>query len=479
MTGKKVFISYSWSSPAHESWVLELSQRLVHDGVDVILDKWNLKEGHDKYAFMESMVHATDIDKVLVILDKAYCDKANDRAGGVGTETTIISAKVYGSTTQEKFIPVVAACDDEGKAYLPVYLEGKIYIDLSKVEHFESGYEKLLRNIYQLPSLAKPKLGSPPKYLLEESPVSYKTTSIVRGFESQIDKNPGRINSITRDFLDEIFNNLTEFRLPPGSCRESDFGEVLYNNLNKYTPLRNDFVDFMLILAKLDEGIDLDIIVRFFERLPSLLNPSEGVSSWFNNDFINFKFMINELFIYTIAVALKKDNAKMLAHFLHSRYFVLDRYKSADDPSTFATFYANLEGFDNYYKTLTGKTNLVNPHADFLVSRIPDKLTKTDLLDADLFCGIIADLENWRWFPRTYVYRNEDSRVFPILNRLLSKRHFEKVKIVFDIDTPEELTKKINSIAKDQSRHRGYSNSWHRMPGIEDFIDENKIATVK
>ena len=41
----KIFISYSWSSDA---LVLELANRLVFHGVDVVLDKWDLKEGNDK-----------------------------------------------------------------------------------------------------------------------------------------------------------------------------------------------------------------------------------------------------------------------------------------------------------------------------------------------------------------------------------------------------------------------------------------------
>ena len=44
----KVFISYSWSSPQHEQWVLGLAERLSGDAVVVVLDKWDLKEGQDK-----------------------------------------------------------------------------------------------------------------------------------------------------------------------------------------------------------------------------------------------------------------------------------------------------------------------------------------------------------------------------------------------------------------------------------------------
>ena len=43
----KVFISYSWSKQKTQDDVIELATRLMHDGVDVVLDKWDLKEGQD------------------------------------------------------------------------------------------------------------------------------------------------------------------------------------------------------------------------------------------------------------------------------------------------------------------------------------------------------------------------------------------------------------------------------------------------
>ena len=139
----KIFISYSWSSDA---LVLELANRLVFHGVDVVLDKWDLKEGNDKYEFMERCVNDSSI-KVLIICDKAYAQKANDRTGGVGDETVIISSEVYGNARQEKFIPIIAERDEEGKEYVPTYIKTRIYIDLSNPEKYEEEYEKLLRNI--------------------------------------------------------------------------------------------------------------------------------------------------------------------------------------------------------------------------------------------------------------------------------------------------------------------------------------------
>ena len=72
MTAPKLFISYSWSNAEHEQWVIDLASELRESGVDVILDKWDLKEGHDAVAFMEKMVTDPEIKKVAIICDEKY-----------------------------------------------------------------------------------------------------------------------------------------------------------------------------------------------------------------------------------------------------------------------------------------------------------------------------------------------------------------------------------------------------------------------
>src|SRR5262245_28656183 len=91
----KAFISYSWSSQAHQKWVLDLATQLRENGVDVTIDKWDLKEGHDAIKFMEQMVTDPEIKKVIIVLDRTYAEKADGRKGGVGTETQIISPEIY------------------------------------------------------------------------------------------------------------------------------------------------------------------------------------------------------------------------------------------------------------------------------------------------------------------------------------------------------------------------------------------------
>ena len=54
--GPCAFISYSWTSDDHADWIRETAVRLLHDGVQVLLDQFDLAEGQDKYAFMEQAV---------------------------------------------------------------------------------------------------------------------------------------------------------------------------------------------------------------------------------------------------------------------------------------------------------------------------------------------------------------------------------------------------------------------------------------
>ena len=99
----KVFISYAWGTEDYNEKVLSFATDLMHDGIDVVLDKWSLKEGNDTYAFMERSVTDLTITNVLILLDPNYEKKANERNGGVGTETQIISPEIYNKVEQEKF----------------------------------------------------------------------------------------------------------------------------------------------------------------------------------------------------------------------------------------------------------------------------------------------------------------------------------------------------------------------------------------
>ena len=195
-----VFISYSWTTEVFKQSVKELATRLMHDGVDVKLDIWDLKDGQDKYAYMEQCVNNPDIDKVLIICDKGYAEKADSRQSGVGDETTIISPKVYSDVEQEKFIPVIMKRDENGEPYMPAYLKSRMYTDLTG-DNYSKGYESLLRNIYEQPVERKPELREKPSWLEEEEPLALFPVKEAERRVSSIDL--GVLKSVVaQDFID-------------------------------------------------------------------------------------------------------------------------------------------------------------------------------------------------------------------------------------------------------------------------------------
>ena len=88
----KVFISYSHDSLEHKQWVLELATRLRNNGVESIIDQWELQAGDDLPLFMER--NLSDCDRVIMVCTDRYVEKADAGSGGVGYEKMIVTSEL-------------------------------------------------------------------------------------------------------------------------------------------------------------------------------------------------------------------------------------------------------------------------------------------------------------------------------------------------------------------------------------------------
>jgi hypothetical protein len=210
----KAFISYSWTSQAHQSLVRQWAEQLVADGVDVVLDIYDLKEGNDKFAFMEKMVTDSTVTHVLVICDKTYSEKADARKAGVGTESQIISKEVYDKVEQSKFIPIACEFSDDDNAYLPTFLKSRIWIDFSSPEAVNENWESLIRLIFGKPLHEKPKLGKQPAYITSDiaSPPSPAITKF-NAFKQALLQNKKGLSIYRRDFLSSCISYADALRI--------------------------------------------------------------------------------------------------------------------------------------------------------------------------------------------------------------------------------------------------------------------------
>jgi hypothetical protein len=151
-----VFISYSHDSPDHKRWVLDFASELLNDGVDVILDAWDLRLGDDIPKFMERLKEA---DRVLMICTEKYVAKANDGVGGVGYEAMIVTAEIVRDLGTAKFIPIIRQNTD--KVTVPTSVSTRLHVNLSEGADRESQMKGLMRDLHDIPP-GKPALGRSP-----------------------------------------------------------------------------------------------------------------------------------------------------------------------------------------------------------------------------------------------------------------------------------------------------------------------------
>ncbi|WP_162415865.1 toll/interleukin-1 receptor domain-containing protein [Cyclobacterium roseum] len=478
----KVFISYSQTNPKHQDWTISFANRLRHDGIDVVLDKWDLKPGHDLHKFMESMVSDVAIKKVLIVCDKTYVDKANDRKGGVGTETVIITPGIYKKSDQEKFIPIVTEKDEEGKAILPVYLESRLYFDLSDESTFEINYEELLRNLFNRPSISKPALGNPPKYLFEDAVNTFKTSFTVKRLDNQIDRHPERLNGLIQEFLDNVFDEISQFQILGSGQFRSDSGKALVNFVNSYTPIRDDFIKFFQKIIRSEIKFEFDLIISFFEKMTLLLN-SKGSGSHYAYQYEGFLIAIHEFFLYVVALALKYRSYGFLENLFSSLYFTKDRanYKNEGKNFTFFLSKSN-EDLIQYYEHIE-QQRYPSPLGHLFTSRLVKEVSKQELVEADLLCHYVAVLKGKYWVPDLYIYfeqaRSREVGKIEILYRMVSRKHFQKVKNIFGFSDIESFKQKLNELKTDtnSSLQFGFSGGRDRVLEIFQVIDPDKIGT--
>ncbi len=155
-TPTKVFVSYSHDSPEHKRWVTDFSSNLVKNGIDVILDQWDLGLGDDVPKFMEKSVSSSD--RVLMICTEPYVRKADDGVGGVGYEAMVVTGELVQNIGTSKFIPVIRQKAIE--KILPKSMSTRFYVDMSLDDHEQ--FEILLRELHQAPAVEKPALGKNP-----------------------------------------------------------------------------------------------------------------------------------------------------------------------------------------------------------------------------------------------------------------------------------------------------------------------------
>ena len=450
----KLFISYSWTSPDHEAWVLVLATELCESGVDVILDKWDLKEGHDAHAFMEKMVTDPEIRKVLLICDKAYVAKADSRAGGVGTEAQIISGEVYNAIDQGKFVAVVKERHEDGQACLPTYYKSRIYIDLSDQSAYSENFDRLLRWVHDKPLYKKPSIGDIPSFLnTEHHSVSLTTSSRFRRAIETVRADRESAEGAVVDYFDCLISEIGKLRIV-NDVAGKEFDDRVIESITAFLPYRNEAIELFEAIALYRDTEDMRrALHRFFEGLIPYMEYPPGTTSFQDWEYDNFKFIVHELFLYCIAALIRHERFAATAELMATEYYVPDLPGYKDVMFSYEIIRQHMRSLEHRNGRLS--LNRLSIRADMLEQRCKGTgVPFRDLMQADFILFIRDHVDrpdaSWHWWPETLLYLYRNPAPFEVFARSQSARYFERAKVLLRVASKTDLIPLLDRFDNDR-----------------------------
>lgn len=473
VTKPKVFISYSWDSEEHKGRIRHLADNLIHEGIDAILDQYDLQEGNDVNLFMEKMVNDPEINKVIVISSKKYTEKANLRKSGAGKETVIISNYVYEKVNQDKYIFIITDFDEiNHKPNLPTYCESKMYIDFSSFERENKNFEQLVRAIYGKRLYVKPSLGTPPAYITEKEGINL--SPLYRSLETlelEISNNGKMVTRERNKFIEEVMKHLETYkRLELPKARELD--EIILADAIELSKVRNLCVDWVdLETDCFGENEILETIKLFLEKIIEIKSPSSDQTSYKPALFAGLSLFCYELFLYVVAVLLRKRYYSAIHELLSYKYFrAKNPFNSTGDLVDFSVFF-----------TVCGELNKPNgqkfhsPAARYVIEHSDrDDITKQNLIEVDLIIFLYALVNNSiRWFPFTILDNRDNS--FPFFIRAKSKKGFKNVVTITGISNRDDL---IKAVQEGLGKSRTVNGFFHYV-NFDDMYQLEYLDTIE
>lgn len=153
----KVFISYCQQNKEFSDIVFNFANKLIDEGIDVILDQYIQSPPEGWPRWMENSIEQADF--VIMVCTEEYNNRVMGKTeSGVGRgvkwEGNIIYQHLYnGDSLNTRFIPIVF-CDNDIKN-IPKSIQGATYYNVNNSEEFDALYWRL-RGINPM---EKPKLG--------------------------------------------------------------------------------------------------------------------------------------------------------------------------------------------------------------------------------------------------------------------------------------------------------------------------------
>lgn len=138
----RAFISYKWESDDVKQWVERFATDLRQNGVDALLDKWEVKYGESFIDYMCSKIPSSDVF-LFVITPGAVASVETDGKEGGAVKFEVEMARAQTIAGEDlRFIPVLReGCD------VPKHLRAYYYVDFRDNSKYAESFASLLDDL--------------------------------------------------------------------------------------------------------------------------------------------------------------------------------------------------------------------------------------------------------------------------------------------------------------------------------------------
>lgn len=235
----KVFISYSWDSESHQTWVVNLANKLRENGIDANVDVFHFQE--ETTNFNKMMIkNISESDFIIIVLTEEYKRKVDDWKDGVGFENELLLPILKVEIERNKLIFIMRHRGNY-KEVFPFHFKDYYAIDFTEESKYSLKFKELLHRLYGEPLFPKTKLGKKPilNLIETESHASEMSVSEIKRSVLDLDIKVNIDNLIIVDSVNMLLKSI-------GSNRILHLRQGIYN-LSKAFLAKNRNVEWLKV----------------------------------------------------------------------------------------------------------------------------------------------------------------------------------------------------------------------------------------
>ncbi len=138
----KAFISYKWEGDDVKSWVEQFARDLRKNGVDALLDEWEVGYGDSFIKYMTRNIPAADVFFFVMTPESVRSVEAEEGSGGaVSFEVEIATARKIGGD-KLRFVPILLRGEKPA-----AFLRHSRYVDFRQAKDYNKTFSSLLADI--------------------------------------------------------------------------------------------------------------------------------------------------------------------------------------------------------------------------------------------------------------------------------------------------------------------------------------------